>query len=135
MNSHSFHKGIDPNTHTIDGKSIEDQAQRFAREMVASGLSVSKPGDLQTVSFDTVDLPDGRKQRVMLTPVTNRLGRVDYMPFDRHEVALLRMSFERHASDPTYGFARSRKGTYVNPAIARDWKWFQLGSIYEQQKV
>ena len=38
----------------------------------------------------------------------------------------LRQQFEKLASD-SYGFKRSRKGNYMNPAVARDWKWFQLG--------
>lgn len=38
----------------------------------------------------------------------------------------LRAQFEALAHD-SYGFKRSRKGTYQNPAVARDWKWFQLG--------
>jgi len=25
------------------------------------------------------------------------------------------------------GFKRSARGTYVNPPVARDWKWFRLG--------
>ena len=47
----------------------------------------------------------------------------------------LREAFERLASDPSYKFARSRKGTYVNPAVARDWKWFQLGAKQVGQSV
>jgi hypothetical protein len=41
----------------------------------------------------------------------------------------LRAAFEAQVS-PTaaWGFQRSHKGTYMNPAIARDWKWFQLGA-------
>lgn len=38
----------------------------------------------------------------------------------------LRRLFESHNHD-SYGFARSIRGTYRNPVIARDWKWFQLG--------
>ena len=34
--------------------------------------------------------------------------------------------FEALARD-SYGFKRSRKGTYVNGSTARDWKWFRLG--------
>lgn len=42
----------------------------------------------------------------------------------------LRPDFERLANkNAACGMKRSRKGTYVNPAIARDWKWFQLGAI------
>jgi hypothetical protein len=37
-----------------------------------------------------------------------------------------RKQFESLASD-SYGFKRSRRGTYVNASTARDWKWFQLG--------
>lgn len=45
----------------------------------------------------------------------------------------LRAVFEAQASDPTYKFKRSRRGTYVNPALARDWKWFLKG--YEQRGI
>lgn len=38
----------------------------------------------------------------------------------------LRRRFESQNRD-SFGFRRSRKGTYVNPAVARDWKWFQRG--------
>lgn len=38
----------------------------------------------------------------------------------------LRAFFEQ-ANNDSYGFKRSRRGNYVNPAIARDWKWFCLG--------
>ena len=34
--------------------------------------------------------------------------------------------FESENRD-SYGFKRSVRGTYVNGAVARDWKWFQLG--------
>lgn len=41
----------------------------------------------------------------------------------------LRQAFERLVGGrDSYGLKRSRRGTYVNPAIARDWKWFQLGA-------
>lgn len=46
---------------------------------------------------------------------------------DTPEQAALRLKFETQARD-SFNFKRSRKGTYVNPAIARDWKWFQLGA-------
>lgn len=39
----------------------------------------------------------------------------------------MRKRFEGLASDSSFGFRRSRRGTYVNPSVARDWKWFQLG--------
>lgn len=45
----------------------------------------------------------------------------------------LRTHFEALASDPSFKLSRSRRGTYVNPAVARDWKWFQLGAIRAQQ--
>ena len=38
----------------------------------------------------------------------------------------LRRRFESLNRD-SYSFRRSRKGNYVNPAIARDWKWFRQG--------
>lgn len=37
-----------------------------------------------------------------------------------------RKVFEAQARD-SYGFKRSRKGIYINPQVARDWKWFQAG--------
>ena len=45
----------------------------------------------------------------------------------------LRTHFEALASDPSFKLSRSRRGTYVNPAVARDWKWFQLGASQAQQ--
>lgn len=45
----------------------------------------------------------------------------------------LRAHFEALASDPSFKLSRSRRGTYVNPAVARDWKWFQLGASRAQQ--
>lgn len=52
----------------------------------------------------------------------------------RHEVIesadeenRLRALFEATAKD-SFNFRRSRRGTYVNPAIARDWKWFYIGA-------
>lgn len=46
------------------------------------------------------------------------------------ELERLRPDFERMANkNAGCGLRRSRRGTYVNPAIARDWKWFQLGAI------
>lgn len=47
---------------------------------------------------------------------------------NEEQEAILRADFERLENDSSK-FARSRKGTYVNPAVARDWKWFQLGAI------
>lgn len=44
----------------------------------------------------------------------------------------LRPDFERLNRD-SLGFRRSRKGTYTNPLIARDWKWFELGAIAESR--
>ncbi|MDH1380153.1 hypothetical protein N5J07_11940 [Comamonas aquatica] len=49
------------------------------------------------------------------------------MTTDSAGVAKLRTEFEKLASDPGMKFARSPKGTYRNPALARDWKWFRLG--------
>lgn len=39
----------------------------------------------------------------------------------------LREVFEAMAND-SLGFKRSRRGTYQNPPIARDWKWFLAGA-------
>lgn len=42
-----------------------------------------------------------------------------------------RKAFERLANKAVAcGLSRSRRGTYVNPSIARDWKWFDLGLIH-----
>lgn len=46
---------------------------------------------------------------------------------DTAKQAALRAEFESMAND-SFGFRRSRRGTYMNPAVARDWKWFQLGA-------
>lgn len=42
-------------------------------------------------------------------------------------VAALRAAFEAQNRD-THNFRRSHRGTYANPVIARDWKWFQRGA-------
>ena len=39
----------------------------------------------------------------------------------------LRQEFEKLNRD-SYGFRRSRRGSYINPVIQRDWKWFKLGA-------
>ena len=47
-----------------------------------------------------------------------------------------RADFERlHTVTNSYGHRRSRKGTYVNPAMSRDWKWFCYGLIAGQRDV
>lgn len=56
-------------------------------------------------------------------------------PVDTPEEARARAKFEQLASDPSYKFARSRRGTYVNGALARDWKWFCLGMIHHQESL
>ena len=38
-----------------------------------------------------------------------------------------RDAFERTYSNAAWGFKRSRRGTYVNPSVARDWKYFLAG--------
>jgi hypothetical protein len=38
----------------------------------------------------------------------------------------LRKLFESQARD-SHGFRRSTRGTYTNPVVARDWKWFLRG--------
>lgn len=35
----------------------------------------------------------------------------------------------------SHGFKRSARGTYVNPPVARDWKWFQLGIQHANKDV
>lgn len=50
-----------------------------------------------------------------------------------HAPDALRKHFEALASDHAYGFRRSRRGTYINPATARDWKWFLLGASQNQR--
>lgn len=44
----------------------------------------------------------------------------------------LRARFEALARD-SYNFKRSRRDCYVNPAVARDWKWFRLGAAKAAQ--
>ena len=45
----------------------------------------------------------------------------------------LRAAFEAQASKTSaFGLKRSRRGHYVNPATARDWKWFRLGAEAER---
>jgi hypothetical protein len=45
----------------------------------------------------------------------------------------LRAEFERLANKfVACGIKRSRRGAYVNPSVARDWKWFQLGAAIAQ---
>lgn len=44
----------------------------------------------------------------------------------------LRTRFEALARD-SYNFKRSRRDCYVNPATARDWKWFRLGANVTEQ--
>lgn len=51
------------------------------------------------------------------------------------DMQLLREAFERQARDPSYAFRRSRKGNYINPAVARDWKWFQLGAAHAKATI
>lgn len=46
----------------------------------------------------------------------------------------LRARFEKLASDPSHKFQRSPRGTYRNPAVARDWKWFRAGAAAASQK-
>lgn len=46
-----------------------------------------------------------------------------------------RADFERLHSPGSYGFKRSLKGNYVNPALARDWKWFCMGLIARGKEV
>lgn len=42
------------------------------------------------------------------------------------DIEALRRKFEAQARC-SFNFKRSRRGTYVNPPTARDWKWFQAG--------
>lgn len=46
----------------------------------------------------------------------------------------LREVFESMAND-THGFKRSRRGTYQNPSVARDWKWFCAGAALPSSSV
>lgn len=51
---------------------------------------------------------------------------VYWVPVDVGVVRDARAEFESMNRD-SYGFKRSPLGTYRNPPIARDWKWFQAG--------
>lgn len=53
------------------------------------------------------------------------------MTTDSTDVAKLRAEFEKLATD-SHKFACSPRGTYRNPALARDWKWFRLGHAQAQ---
>lgn len=53
---------------------------------------------------------------------------------ESESVAALRAAFEAQNRD-AHNFRRSRKGTYVNPVIARDWKWFQRGAQHQASLV
>ena len=44
-----------------------------------------------------------------------------------HRRELDAIEFFESTNRDSHGFRRSVRGTYVNPAVARDWKWFQLG--------
>jgi hypothetical protein len=50
------------------------------------------------------------------------------------EIEVYRRLFERRAVD-SFEFARSKRGVYVNPAVARDWKWFLLGAQINQKSL
>lgn len=120
---------------------FDGSAERFANEMTKLGLNPNRPSVL----------PESRVVNVVAEIVAGRLVQRIVAPFDlppgtynaflhikpygdSPEVAAQRKKFEELASDPSHKFKRSRKGTYVNPAIARDWKWFQLGCIYESER-
>jgi len=45
----------------------------------------------------------------------------------------LRARFEALHTPGSFGFKRSHKGNYINPALSRDWKWFQLGYLQGQR--
>jgi len=67
--------------------------------------------------------PDGKPEGALLAEFV--------IPTDH-----LRDEFERLVGGrDSYGLKRSRKGTYRNPAVARDWKWFQLGAAYQLEKT
>lgn len=45
----------------------------------------------------------------------------------------LRPAFEKLVGRDSFGFAKSHKGNYKNPAIARDWRWFKQGAKVNAQ--
>lgn len=53
-------------------------------------------------------------------------------PLTPEKEQALRKVFETMNRD-SFRFARSRRGTYVNPAVARDWKWFLAGAEAQQE--
>lgn len=61
-----------------------------------------------------------------MTPTEQTAAEIIALCERRSTVDELRKQFESLNRD-SYNFRRSRRGTYVNPAIARDWKWFILG--------
>lgn len=49
---------------------------------------------------------------------------------ETNEVAAIRAAFELEANpNAACGLKRSRRGIYMNPSIARDWRWFLRGSL------
>ena len=77
-----------------------------------------------------------RKSEVGLTPPFRAKARVLRLAeinsvFD---IENLRQIFESRARD-SHGFQRSVKGTYTNPAVARDWKWFMAGAAAISQRT
>lgn len=86
-------------------------------------------GSGRVVETIDVDVPGhnraGSYQCTVSCPDCDGAGHASVDEFEK-----LRPDFERLANkNAACGLKRSRKGTYVNPSIARDWKWFQLGSI------
>lgn len=107
------------------GLSIETPAKIMREQGTANvrGIRPATEADVVHVRSMGGDVPDGRI-------IAGQVGtRGVELTTDQQE---LRAKFESLARD-SHGFSRSRKGTYVNPQIARDWKWFQLGHAYSQE--
>lgn len=76
-------------------------------------------------SGETTCLSDGSPDAYEVSCNCPRCGGSGAIYVEMDEVQL-HVRFESVARDSN-GFKRSRNGTYVNPAVARDWKWFLLG--------
>lgn len=90
---------------------------------VRKRLSVQQQRGVLDV-LETIALGNTDPER-MIELAKEALDKVQPKP-DEH--AQKRKEFESLNHD-SFGFARSARGTYKNPAIARDWKWFLLGSL------
>ena len=92
-------------------------------------FSNSQPGELDGVDTEVITVGiDRRAPRSNLDecPMCGLVESAKRTPTE------LRDFFEQ-ANNDSYGFKLSGRGNYVNPAVARDWKWFCLGVGAEEK--